>query len=50
MTSSRPSSSDSISTLPCVEEISDWRSDTRGTASVSPLRSARRVALATSVS
>ena len=48
--SSRPSSSDSISTLPIVDAGSASRSLTRGATSRSPWRSARRAALATSVS
>ena len=47
---SRPSSRVSISILPEVEEARASRSVMRGTTSVSPRRSARRVALATSTS
>ena len=50
MTPSRPSSSDSISTLPLVLAARAPRSLTRGTTTFSPARNPRRSALAPSTS
>ena len=43
--SSRPSSNDSISTLPWVEETRDWRSETRGKVEIESLEEGREEAI-----